>query len=494
MRKIIKSIIKHKYFLLILIVGLFLRVYKYDELFLYGHDQDLAGWFVRDVVFNRHVRLIGQETSTAGIYIGPLYYYLLIPFYFLTGFDPIGGVILITLLGLFSIWSVYHVLSRVYEKNIGLIASLLYATSYYMVFNDREVVPTMPVITWTVWFFYTLYLVLQGYKKQGYLLLGVLIALIWHLNFALILLLPLVFLAEFLSKKKPDFDAMFRGLIVLGISSLPLIVFELRHNFQQVRAFITALTTDQAAVVTGWAKFQRVYSLASVNLRGFLYGNTFNLPQILLPILFLLISGLLTFYKKIDKRHNLIFLGWLTIYQVFFSTYSKIVSEYYLNGMMIVWLVILSVGLYQLMKIKKIRLLGFVIIGVFVFLNVNRLFTHTINRSGYIERKQIVKIVNEDARSNNYPCVAISYITGPGYDLGYRYFLWLEKIKIKKPSSLAPVYTIVYPLRDDIAVDETAGAIGLIYPDYSSYNTEGIGKSCEGDNVNVSEPMWGMPI
>src|SRR3989304_8690751 len=77
--------------LIILILGLFLRLYKAQELFLYGHDHDLAGWFVRDVVENMHFRLIGQDTSTQGIFIGPVYYYLLVPFYLLSGMDPIGG-------------------------------------------------------------------------------------------------------------------------------------------------------------------------------------------------------------------------------------------------------------------------------------------------------------------------------------------------------------------------------------------------------------------
>ena len=48
--------------ILIVVVGLFLRVYKYDQLFGYNHDNDLAGWIVKDIVVDKHLRLIGQET------------------------------------------------------------------------------------------------------------------------------------------------------------------------------------------------------------------------------------------------------------------------------------------------------------------------------------------------------------------------------------------------------------------------------------------------
>src|SRR3989304_175279 len=102
-----KFLVKNKGIILILLLGLFLRVYKAQEFFLYSHDQDLLGWFIKDVVVNHHLRLIGQEISTQGIFIGPLFYYLQIPFYLLFGMDPIGSLVPVTLLGLFAIWSFY---------------------------------------------------------------------------------------------------------------------------------------------------------------------------------------------------------------------------------------------------------------------------------------------------------------------------------------------------------------------------------------------------
>ena len=105
-------------FISILVLGFFLRIYKLEELFLYGHDQDLASWFVKDVVINKHLRLIGQETSTQGIFIGPIYYYFLIPFYLVFDMDPIAGTVAITTLGLFSIFSFYYVFKKISSNRI----------------------------------------------------------------------------------------------------------------------------------------------------------------------------------------------------------------------------------------------------------------------------------------------------------------------------------------------------------------------------------------
>src|SRR3989344_6972556 len=105
---------RNKLLVLILVIGFFLRVYNTQELFLYSHDQDLAGWFIKDVLINKHLRLIGHETSTAGIFIGPVFYYLLIPFYFIFGMDPIGGSYLVALFGVFTIFSFYFVFKNIF--------------------------------------------------------------------------------------------------------------------------------------------------------------------------------------------------------------------------------------------------------------------------------------------------------------------------------------------------------------------------------------------
>jgi len=73
----------HKILIFILILGSFLRMYNAREYLSFGYDQDVASWFTFDVLKNHHLRLVGQETTTLGIFIGPLYYYLLTFYYFI---------------------------------------------------------------------------------------------------------------------------------------------------------------------------------------------------------------------------------------------------------------------------------------------------------------------------------------------------------------------------------------------------------------------------
>lgn len=492
MQRVGKFLSANRFLIGILLLSVFLRLYNFQELFYYSHDNDLAGWFIKDVVVNHHLRLIGQETSTRGIFIGPLFYYLQIPFYLLTNMDPIGATLLSALLGTFATWSIYFVFSKMWNRNIGIIGAFIHAVSFYTVFVEREVVPTMPVFLWTTWLLYGLWLLLKGKQTYAWPILGVLLGLIWHINFALVLLVPLVPLALWLGRGKVDWKAIIIGVALCAFLSLPLITFEARHNFQQSHALLNALTTDQQDVVEGASKWERTFHLASKNVAGLLLGNVFEIQYELVHVVILSGFGLLLWRKKIEWQLGSLMVVWLLCYIVFFSLYSKILSEYYLNGMIVVYIAILATGIWYLLQDKtRIRVPGVIAIVLFAAINLYRFFTIPVNKSGYVYRKEIVSEIKADAQKHGYPCISISYIVDPGNDLGYRYFFWRADMHVNRPDSGSPVYTILFPLKPIFKEDKAFGALGLIYPDYNRYTKEVVDHSCSGENSNLTDPMFG---
>jgi len=479
--------------ILILVLGLFFRLYKYDQLFMYGHDQDLAGWIVKDIVVNGHLRLIGQETSTQGIFIGGFFYYLQIPFYLMFGMDPIGVTFMGTILGIFYIFGIYKIFLTLFSKRAAIIGALVYAFSFYFIINDREIVPTQPVIFWGFALFWALTEIVNGNIKKGLIICAVLFSLVWHFNFALILPTPLILMALVLSKKKVKLLDTVIPIVIFLILSTPLVLFEYRHFYLQTHALITSLTSNQHDVISGWDKVERTYYLISKNIYSVFLPPLNSLKN---EHIFLLISGIYTYLffrlKKQRKLFILMFL-WFLIYFLFFSFYSKRVSEYYLNGIQFIPVVLFSLLIEEFWDSKKLRIFGIVILSVFLVINIIRFYTIPINRSGYLERKAIVTEIKRDAENHGYPCMAVSYITDPGYDLGYRYLFWLENMHVNNPSSNSPVYTIVFPLNDVLfPVNKTFGALGLIYPDYSRYTKESIDISCSGENSNLTNSMFGF--
>ena len=245
LKKLIKKHPKTTFLLIVIVLlGIFLRSYHLVPRFEFAHDGDLYSWFVKDVVVDHHLRLIGQLTSAPGIFIGPGFYYALIPFYLLFNMDPVGGNLLVLIIAVATLISYFYIFSKLFNLKVGLIITFLQAVLLYHANFDRAVVPTTPTHLWSVWYFYCLIQISQKKYQAAFPILGFLIGYIWHLHVALApALLPLP-LAFYFAKKLPTKKQILSFLVVLGITSLPLILFETRHHFSQTLSFITNLSQD----------------------------------------------------------------------------------------------------------------------------------------------------------------------------------------------------------------------------------------------------------
>lgn len=477
----------------ILILALFLRIYNFKSFYVFSHDQDLASWIIKDIVVNGHLRLIGQETSSQGVFIGALFYYLQIPFYLLGQMNPLSAVFLTVILGVFTTYSIFFVFNKIINTKTGLIGAFIYAVSALLIFTDREVAPTMPVVLWTVWYLYSLFLVYKGKQLRGFILFAVLIGLVWHLNLALIILSPLILIALLFSRNKIDAKSLAIGLVLLFLTNAPLLFFEYRHNFSQTKSVILSLTTKKDSsveFVSKYSKFDRVMQLVNKNAIGILSKYNFIDPKVI-TFVYLMLFVYLIKAKKINNFLGLIFVLWQSLYLIFFTFNALNPSEYYLNGMNIVWIFLISVFLSEILNSNIGKVVFCLLSIMFIFSNINYLLKYNTDKKGYVEKMELIRDINKDRVEHNYPCISVSYITKPGYNLGYRFLFWLENMHVNNPISNSPVYTIVFPPTLVDRVDKSYGSLGLIYPDYKRYNKIDVDKSCNGDNSNLTDSMFG---
>lgn len=478
--------------LLIILIGLFFRTYAVVERFEFGHDGDLYSWIVKDIVVNHHFRLIGQLTSAPGIFIGGLFYYLLIPFFLLSNMDPIGGIFLSISISLVTLLSYYFVFSRLFNIKVGLITTFLYAILLSPVNADRWVVPTITSNLWVVWYFYTLINIGRGNFKV-LPLLGVLIGLIWHIHIALIPTLIAIPFSIFLSKKIPNKKQIIIFLISLFISSTPFLLFEIRHNFQQINALVANFITPRDGA-TGFYKFTLVLEMINKNMNVLLFSpNSFKTTNHIAFTFLILLSGVLLIKKKLLlKKEYLIFLAWIFGVIAFFSITSSPISEYYFSNIEILFVCLLGLFLYLIFEFK---LIGKILVLSLLFLllskNLYSLITKDYYNKGYIEKKSLVDFIDKDSKSKGFPCIGINYITAPGENVGFRYFIYLKKMYTVDPSTKIPVYNIVIPY--ELSVDEVEkkfGHIGVITPKKVP-SKEVIEESCKTPNTNITNSMFG---
>jgi 4-amino-4-deoxy-L-arabinose transferase-like glycosyltransferase len=473
------------------LIGLITRCYQLQERFLYAHDGDLASWIVKDIVVDKHLRLIGQLTSSPGIFIGPLFYYSLIPFYILAGLDPVGGLAIPVIVGMAAIISVYWVIRRLFNPAAAGFASLIYASSFLISQTEREMVPTTPVMIWSVWFFYFIHRLFKK-DKSSLIWLAVLFSLIWSINLALILVFPLVILAVLLHFRDYKISDFIKPVLIFIILSAPLWLFEFKHNFIQTRALVALVITPGTTINNYPAKISHVVLYTARNATGIFWNNPFNWSVYIVPAVLLL--GLLILIRKkyVPLFYQPVYLIWISMNIIFFTFQSLNLSEYYLNSMNILWVVLAALLLNVLWSGYITRAISLVIVTMIIGYNLNLFLTSNINRFGYNEKKALVGYISSDARMHGYPCIAVSYITDPGYNLGYRYFFYLAHLHVNQPKSGSPVYTIVFPHSLVNHLDRTFGALAVIHPDYGRYSAEAVKISCEGEDANLTDPMFGF--
>lgn len=477
--------------LIILLISIFFRTYQIIERYGYNHDTELFSWIVKDIVVNQHPRLLGQLTSAPGIFIGPFFYYMMVPFFLLTNMDPVGALIPITLIGVFTTLSFYLVFSGLFNKLTGLIAAFLQAILLSWVNFDRQVVPSTPSNLWIIWYFYTVIQIARG-KYFVLPLLGILIGLIWHIHIALLPTLFAVPFAFLISRKLPKIKEIMLFLISLLVTSLPLIIFEVRHNFSQTRSLIENFTSNHGGGA-GFTKFTYVIDVISRNIHN-LFISPYSLPEptkklfmlAILSLIFILIK------KKVLTKKELIPLSAMLVgVIIFFSLSSSLISEYYLYSVEIIFISLVVLTFSWLMKYRLGKYFVILILGGLFLKNSTEVINGYIYKKGYLERKGVVEYITADAKAKGFPCIGISYITSPGENTGFRYFLYLKKQQLVHPSFDIPVYNIVIP--DELSLGEVKkkfGHIGVIPPTLIP-SKETIQKTCQTPDTNLTDPLFG---
>lgn len=483
--------------ILILLLGLFFRIYKLEIFYPWGHDQDLFAWIAKDIVVDHHFRLIGQETSITGLFIGPIFYYLIALSFVLFNMNPLSGAVVSTVVSLLTIISIYWVFRKFFSTEVGLIGSFLYAVSPGAVFLDRWVVPTQPTILWSVWFMYVFLSILKGNFKI-LIPLSILIGLIWHIHIAFIPLLVLLPVAYLLSDKKSRKKNISLRSLIISLAILfsfvsAFFVFEIRHGFQQTKSVINATYQDKGDL-TGGDRLIKVITSGGGSLAGAfaLSGTVIQLNPLLTGSLpFLLLMGIFYLWCKriLDKNQTILFVSWYVI--VFLGQFAskRIITEYYFNNLFVILFLTLSLILTQFKTILR----KFPVIEILLasYLAVN--FAWFINRQddlgGFLYKRQAIEYIKSDVDSKGFPCIAINHIESqPGGGSGFRYLFWLNKLKIVTAGNGVPIYNIVNPWT--ISAPEISakfGNLGIITPS---------GKKTDPNVCNESNrqllPLWGF--
>jgi len=360
---------------LILLLSAFLRLYKLDQLLGFWYDQGRDALVIWDLLHYKKLFLIGPVTGIEGIFLGPFYYYLIAPFYWLGRGSPVFVAAFLGWLSVGTVFLAYFLAKQIFNKEAGLLAAFFYGFSYEAVIFSRWLANPNPLPFFTllalIFFWFSL-------KKDAKYLIyaSFIIGLCLQLEAAAaFFFLPAALVIVVWQRKKllkPKL--LFFSLGSFFITLLPQIVFNFRHQGILVQAFKRFLFSEKS--------FQLAL-LETVQKRLWLYYEVFSnkvfpSSKSLWPVsLAIFLGSLLIFKKRIFVKEGKLLLIWLLSPLFGFLFYQGnfgYVWDYYFSGVYPVFLILFASGIYFLAQKKwwgKIILVVF--LGLFLKDNLIRL-------------------------------------------------------------------------------------------------------------------------
>ena len=290
------------FLILIVALGAVIRFYKIGDLAIFLADQASDSTAVLHIL-RGHPTLLGPISSVGGFYNGPIVFYLLLPFYWFFSADPISGTVFQTMLSLATIPLLYLLGKKLQNATVGLIAAFLFAISPMMVDYSRAAFIPYPAVFFSTLILYLLLAVIDRFSWWKTALIGLFIGFILQMHYLTVSLLLMTFFYPLFIEKKLVRLSYYLWLIVGIIAGFsPFLLFEIRHQFLNLRLIIGYLTTSKGTVKSITNIFQ-VWPTVTASL---LTANNFWLGLISFFMTFLG-AIVLTWKKSIKKQYAQVF-------------------------------------------------------------------------------------------------------------------------------------------------------------------------------------------
>lgn len=413
----------------ILILALFLRLYRISEFMTFLGDEGRDVRIVRDLITQGNLVFIGPMTSIGSMYLGPLYYYLVAPALFLSSLNPVGPAIMVALLGVLTVWLTWYVGKAWFGKVSGTIAALLFAISPVAIIYSRSSWNPNPMPLFSLLCIWGIYQVWQNHKYFWLPLIGVFFAFALQMHYLGLLLAPTLSLfwlitlnklkKENVSTKIFTRNSAIAVLLFLLLMS-PLVLFDLKHQGMNYHAFKAFFTDRQTTVNLNPARSDRFLPVIYTTITDLVLARqSLAVPIISLTVLLL---SLLVFIKSKWRTTLKLLFVWLGFALLGLGVYKQHVYIHYLGFIYPAVYLLLGaiIGFIATRKGMAIKFLAALMIVFLVYLNIKNspIFGNPNRQLQRTETAADLIIKESKGEPFNFGLIAKQ-----NYDESYRYFL-----------------------------------------------------------------------
>lgn len=286
---------KKKDFLILLILiglGAFLRFYHMRELSTFRGDQAIELTSTLGIL-RGDMTLIGIKTSISEVHNGAVMYYMLAPFLYLLRFDPLAGGVLQSLLSLGAVATTYILARRYFPPRTAALAGFLIATSALLVNYSRQTLLAFYPLFFTGVSLFLAVLLTERFRLRLAVCLGFLLGFMLQVHYSSLAVVFLALILPWLLRKHISkyYICLSMGFV---IGLLPILVFELRHEFFNSKMLINLFFSHKAGPTGSFSQISYwVSAIADLNFAGSKTAGA----------LFILVLGssVIYFWKKITR-------------------------------------------------------------------------------------------------------------------------------------------------------------------------------------------------
>lgn len=409
---------------LILIIGLFLRLYKIGQAFPFDHDQEVVAASAFDFFKHSKLTLIGQELSFPGFFLGPLHNWIGFIPHGLCNLQPDCVPYFYLTIGIATIIALFATVTKIFDRKTATVAATVYALSFVSIGFERGASSNFFLALSQVGLFFCLWKFFKG--KKPYLIFGSAIAGLATVNFNPVFIFSSVaFFAASLLKKKKQLKPYIFAVLAFLINYLPLVIFNFRHEnilLKSLGNFVSqnAAQSDLITQVTNLFIERLLYLAKSVAIPFYSYYLFQRASPILIAFTLVAITFGLYFILKTREKFLLFIPIWIFTTILGFAFYSGPIPDYYFMQTLMPAIILVS-----LFATRNLIFLT-VFLSLFLFTN----FAAAQNYSTIINygiKKQAVNYITNDAQGKSFN---VYYDLPRGLNTGYSY---LFKAKGREP-------------------------------------------------------------
>jgi 4-amino-4-deoxy-L-arabinose transferase-like glycosyltransferase len=217
--------------LIILLLAFILRIYRIEALLDFHYDQGRDAKIIWDLWHSGKFFLIGPTTGLDGIFLGPIYYYLIAPFYLLGAGNPVVPSMFLSLLTVLGLYILYLTGLEIGGRPAGFIALVIGSFSNFIIFSSRWLSNPTPIYLTSISIFYLMVLILKNKKNYYWYLIYFLVGISLQFELAsAVFYLPILLVFTIWQRQKISFKVFFVSCLFLTVTLIPQLWFNFKHD------------------------------------------------------------------------------------------------------------------------------------------------------------------------------------------------------------------------------------------------------------------------